>query len=136
MLRGGSAAPAGDSNRSFEFTVQNLRGDKVMFAAKPNSTIGEIKGKMEGRIREEINPLQLRAIWAGKELNNHETLSKVGITKGAELHLVSPKGVEEMKWTKPPTAGQYSSSKPFSPAGPGWQQALQGAVIPVAEPAE
>lgn len=66
--------------------VKTLTGKTITLEVEPNNTVYSVKEKIYGK--ESIPPDLQRLIFAGKELENRDTLSDKNIEDGATIHLV------------------------------------------------
>ena len=69
-----------------QIMVRKLTGSTLVVEVETTSTIAELKGKIHEK--EAIPDDQMRLIFAGKELENHMTITQYNIQKETTLHLV------------------------------------------------
>ena len=66
--------------------IKNLKGETITFDVQASNTIGNFKGQIQAK--EGLPPKQQRLIFAGKQLEDSQTLSECNIKKEDTLQLV------------------------------------------------
>ncbi|GAA6040954.1 hypothetical protein NBRC10512_006665, partial [Rhodotorula toruloides] len=95
-------APVADKHRTISIAVKTLTGKTIYVSIESCATVWALKAVLEGS--EGMPPGQQRLIFAGRQLEERETLGRYGITDGAVLHLVLRlRGDKPVIYLFPPT---------------------------------
>lgn len=114
-----------DINQSYIIYVKTLTGKTVIIRPNRHTTIWECKGLILSH--EGIPHDQQRLIWAGKQLEDGQTLSDYGIGNQSTFHLVLRlRGGGEVQMFADLSRGDLMKEQKWSKSAPRWRMASKG----------
>ena len=73
-------------DQSMQIFVKTLTGKTITLEVTPNDTIEQVKSKIQDK--EGISPCEQRIIFAGRQLEDGQTVASYKIRKEATIHLI------------------------------------------------